>query len=247
MVATDVTQLVEKEKLLAKANAGLNQFAYIASHDLQEPLRKIGTFSDLMLRGLERGDREDVDYGARVIKESARRASTLINDLLGWSRISNRPLERQAVDLPNFVRDTLADMLASRPGLFPCVTDTMQAATIQADPARLRQLVENLISNALKYRHADRPLQIAFAFRRTSTGGFVFEIADNGIGFDPAYATTIFEPFRRLHGDRQYAGTGVGLAICALVCERHGWTISAEGNPGQGATFRVTMPARSIA
>ncbi len=182
-----------------------------------------------------------------MIKESARRASTLINDLLSWSRLSNRPLDRQTIDLPALVRETLSDMLAARPGVTVAVIDAMQEGTVRADPARLRQLLENLISNALKYRHADRPLAVTLTLRRKPTGGYVFEIADNGIGFDPAYANTIFEPFRRLHGDRQYAGTGVGLAICALVADRHGWTLSAEGRPGEGAVFRVTMPARTIA
>lgn len=246
VVATDVTELVEKEHLLATANAGLNQFAYIASHDLQEPLRKIGTFTDLLLRGLERNDREDVDYGVRVIKESARRASALINDLFAWSRLTNRPLERSAVSLAVIVRETVADLLSTRPEEAVTIEDDMAADLILADPSKLRQLVENLLSNALKYRHGDRPLRIALRFKPMARGGYTFEIRDTGIGFDPAYAQAIFEPFKRLHGDRQYEGTGVGLAICALVCERHGWTIAADSRPDVGSTFRVVMPARTV-
>lgn len=246
LVATDVTEMVEKKQQLAKANAGLNQFAYVASHDLQEPLRKIGTFTDLLTQSLEKGDAEEVAYATRVIKDSARRARALITDLLAWSRLGNRKLERVPVDVPALVRDTLAELMASRRDVPVEIDDRMTDGVVAADASQLRQLVENLLVNALKYRHPDRPAAIALRFERRADGSRVLEVADRGIGFDPAHAAVIFEPFRRLHADRQYAGTGVGLAICARVCERHGWTISADARPGEGAVFRVEMPARPL-
>ena len=247
VVATDVSRLVEKEQALAKANERLNQFAYIASHDLQEPLRKIGAFTDLLIDGMKRNDADDIDYATKVIKESARRASVLINDLLAWSRITNRPIERTPIAFAAFVRHILADLLSTRAEIVPEIVDRMEKQVLSADATQLRQLVENLLTNALKYRHQDRPLCLTFDFGPTEDGSLRFSLADNGIGFDPAYRKVIFEPFRRLHSERRYSGTGVGLAICRRVCDSHGWFITAEGRPGEGATFVITMPRRGQA
>jgi signal transduction histidine kinase len=244
VVATDVTELVENRQHLAEANAGLNQFTYIASHDLQEPLRKIGTFTDLLLEGLETGNRDDVDYSVRVIKDSARRASSLIQDLLTWSRLTNRALEKNPLAFTAFVRDTLRDVLSARPDVAVEVDDRMQDVTVRADPGQVRQLIENIATNAVKYRSPDRPARFALRCEPTGHGTLLFAFEDNGIGFDPVYRDVIFEPFRRLHSDRQYPGSGIGLAICAKVCERHGWTMRAHGLPGRGATFEVEIPLK---
>ncbi len=241
VVTHDVTEAVEKERALAKANEGLNQFAYIASHDLQEPLRKIGTFVDILMEGLAGGNAEDVAYASRVIRGSARRASALIKDLLAWSRLGNRALDRRPLQLAALVREIVADVLAARPGEPVEIIDEMADLVVPADEVQARQLVENLVVNAVKYRHPDRPARIVLRLQRSGRRAGIFEVADNGIGFDPAHAAQIFEPFRRLHADRDYSGTGVGLAICAKVCEQHGWTIDAIGRPGEGATFRVRL------
>ncbi len=246
LVATEVTALVEKENELQKANDDLNQFAYIASHDLQEPLRKIGTFTDVLMEGLAANDKAEVNYAVNVIKDSSRRAAALIRDLLAWSRLTNRGSERTHLSFGDFVRETLADLLAARPDETVTIVDGMDDSTALADVTQLRQLIENLSTNALKYRHPDRALRLELRLFSSETNGHtVFEMADNGIGFEAAQAKIIFEPFRRLHNDRSYRGTGVGLAICARVCERHGWTISASGKPNEGAVFRVEMPRRS--
>lgn len=242
VVATDVTDLVAKEQALAKANEGLNQFAYVASHDLQEPLRKIGTFTDLLMDGLQNDNRTDVDYAVRVIKDSSRRASTLISDLLSWSRLTNRALDRKPLAFDVVVRETLNDLVLARPDLALEVVDAMEPTVVNADAIHVRQLVENLLVNAIKYRDPGRALRLTLGLRKGSRRSAVFEVSDNGIGFDQSYAHLIFEPFRRLHSEKKYSGTGVGLAICSRVCERHGWTIAAEGRPGEGATFRVEMP-----
>ncbi len=247
VVATDVSELIEKEQALAQANEGLKQFAYIASHDLQEPLRKIGTFADILSQGLSDGNKDDVDYALTVIKEGARRSSQLIRDLLAWSRLTNQPIERQSIRLDALVRDTLADVLAGRPDAGLTVIDALDPVTVMADQTQARQLVENLIVNALKYRAPDRPARLVLRLAREGThGAVVLEVEDNGIGFSQDYAALIFEPFRRLHSERQYTGTGVGLAICARVCERHGWTIACTGRPNEGATFRVEIPRRAL-
>jgi signal transduction histidine kinase len=240
VVATDVTEAEEKERALAAANEGLNQFAYIASHDLQEPLRKISTFADILVEGIASRHEDDVSYSAKVIKDSARRASALIKDLLSWSQLTNRALDRRPVRMDEAVREIVADILAARPAEAVEVVDTMAPVTLQADPLHVRQLVENLVANAVKYRHPARPPRIVLRLARHG-GRATFEIEDNGIGFDPIHADLIFEPFRRLHAEREYTGTGVGLAICARVCERHGWHIEAVGRPGEGALFRVVF------
>jgi signal transduction histidine kinase len=118
---------------------------------------------------------------------------------------------------------------------------------VPADETQVRQLVENLLTNALKYRHPDRPGRIVLRLHRAGRRQCLFEVEDNGIGFDPIHASQIFEPFRRLHSERDYSGTGVGLAICARVCEQHGWTIRGYGRPGAGATFRVSMTVETDA
>jgi signal transduction histidine kinase len=245
VVANDVTESVLKELALAKANEGLNQFAYIASHDLQEPLRKIGTFVDILQEGLAAGNAEDVGYATRVIKDSARRASVLIKDLLSWSRLTNRPLDRQRLRFAEVVREVVADVLSARPGSQVEMVDSMEDLVVAADATQVRQLVENLVTNAIKYRHPDRTARIILRLTRSGRRQGVFEIEDNGIGFDPVHASQIFEPFRRLHSERDYAGTGVGLAICARVCEQHGWTIRGRGRPGLGASFRVVLSVES--
>jgi PAS domain S-box-containing protein len=247
VVSNDVTGTVLKEQALAKVNEGLTQFAYIASHDLQEPLRKIGTFVDILVEGVASGNTDDVDYATRVVKESARRARSLIKDLLAWSRLSNRPLELAPLRFAGVVRDVLADLLAGRPGSESEVVDAMDDVIVPADETQVRQLVENLLTNALKYRHPDRPGRIVLRLHRAGRRQCLFEVEDNGIGFDPIHASQIFEPFRRLHSERDYSGTGVGLAICARVCEQHGWTIRGYGRPGAGATFRVSMTVETDA
>jgi signal transduction histidine kinase len=247
VVATDLTEAVENEQALARANEGLKQFAYVASHDLQEPLRKIGTFVDILLDGVATGNADDVAYSTVVIKDSARRASSLIKDLLSWSRLTNRPLDRQPLPFAAVVRDVVHDIRAARPGDDAEVVEDMIDVLVSADATHARQLIENLVVNALKYRHPDRRPRLVLRLHRAGNGRLQFEIEDNGIGFDPAKAAMIFEPFRRLHSERDYTGTGVGLAICARVCERHGWSIEAFGRPGQGATFRVDLGTGGVA
>ncbi|HUG62132.1 MAG TPA: ATP-binding protein, partial [Methylomirabilota bacterium] len=187
------------------------------------------------------GAQEDVAYSTRVIKDSARRASALIKDLLAWSRITNRTLDRQPLPLATVVREIVGDVLAARPQEAVELIDEMADLTVDADAIQVRQLAENLLVNALKYRSPERALRLVLRLKRVGKRSATLEIEDNGIGFDPLYARQIFEPFRRLHSEREYSGTGVGLAICARVCEHHGWTIDAIGRPGQGATFRVHL------
>jgi signal transduction histidine kinase len=240
VVANDVTEAEEKERALAHANEGLNQFAYIASHDLQEPLRKISTFVDILVEGIASGQPQDVTYSAKVIKDSAQRASALIKDLLSWARLTNRAIDRRPLRLAEAVREIVGDILAARPGEAAEVVDEMTDVVVSADPVHVRQLVENLVANAVKYHQPGRPPRITLRLAKRG-GRVIFEVEDNGIGFDPIHADLIFEPFRRLHAEREFSGTGVGLAICARVCERHGWTIEATGRPGEGALFRVDL------
>jgi PAS domain S-box-containing protein len=229
---------------LSRSNRDLERFAWIASHDLQEPLRKIQLFADLLREEL--GEAEDGESEAAsfldVIGDAAVRMRGLVADLLDYSRVRTQPLRADQVDLRALIDGVLDDLQVAvaeagatvELGLLPVVL---------GDATQLRMLFQNLLSNAIKYRHPDRAPTIEVRGRVERSLAIV-EVSDDGIGFDAAHAEHIFEPFRRLHGRRDYPGTGVGLAICREVAERHRGSLSARGRPGEGATFTVRLPVR---
>jgi PAS domain S-box-containing protein len=248
--ARDVTARREADIALAKAmddlrirNRELQDFAYVASHDLQEPLRKIQSFSDRLQSRLGSSlDDSSHDY-LRRMGQAALRMQTLIDDLLAYSRVATRTAGVAPVDLAAVLAAVLDD-LEARIAEAKAVVTFDPLPTIQADATQMRQLLQNLLANALKFRDAERPCVVAISVRRT---GAVFElrVSDNGIGFEPAYAERIFAPFQRLHPRNVYEGTGIGLAIVRRIVERHGGTIRAESDAGQGASFIVTLPVMS--
>jgi PAS domain S-box-containing protein len=237
---------------LARSNAELEQFAYVASHDLQEPLRKIQAFGDRLRSecGEHVSDR-GLDYLVRM-QNAAARMQTLINDLLSLSRVKTRTQAFAPVDLGEVIRAVLSDLEARTEQLGARV-EVGELPTIHADPVQMAQLLQNLIGNALKFhRKQEAPVvkvhaELIDGQERRVNGNGVPELCrilveDNGIGFDEKYVGRIFQVFQRLHGRGEYEGTGVGLAICRGIAERHGGSITAKSAPDQGAKFIVTLP-----
>jgi two-component system sensor kinase FixL len=238
---------------LARSNRELEQFASVASHDLQEPLRKIQTFGDrLQAKGGDALDEQSRDYLQRM-QNAAERMRTLINDLLAFSRLTTKVQPFVPVDLGPLVYQVVSD-LEGRIQQTGGRLEVGELPTVLADPVQMRQLFQNLIANGLKFhRPGTAPVvrvtgKIVFgegsAFVADARHGSRCEItvADNGIGFQDTYRERIFEVFQRLHGRDQYEGSGMGLAICRKIVERHGGSISAHSTPAHGATFVITLP-----
>lgn len=235
---------------LERSNRDLQDFAFVASHDLQEPLRKIQAFGE-RLKGRSEGlDAQAQDYLARM-QNAAVRMQVLIQDLLDYSRVTTKAQPFRLVPLGAVLHDVLSD-LELRIEQGGAIVETGDLPTVQADPTQMRQLLQNLLSNALKFRHPERSLRIRVYARTVpaaakSGASVELFVEDNGIGFEPQYAERIFGLFQRLHGRTEYEGSGVGLAICRKIVERHGGTCTATGVLGQGATFTVSLPVRQPA
>lgn len=237
----------------ARSNRALEEFAYVASHDLQEPLRKIMAFGDrLSNEGTDALSERGRDSLERMLA-ATQRMQTLINDLLAYSRIASEDWHPGPVDLNVTVRGVLSD-LASQIEEVHGQVEVGELPTVEADRTQMRRLLQNLISNGLKY-HKEGQYPVVKVSGKVCAGktrrtrkreaGDVCEVTieDNGIGFDQKHAERIFVVFQRLHGRNEYAGTGVGLAICRKIVARHHGSIKASGSPG-GATFVITLPLK---
>ncbi|MBM19769.1 MAG: hypothetical protein CMN87_07155 [Stappia sp.] len=225
---------------LRAANERLSQFNNLASHDLKEPVRKIGVFADLLAEGMEKDDREMVDYAAGVMRASAGRARTLISNLLTYSAASERPLEAETVELGELVgrvTDSLSELIRESGAE---ISIEAPETWLHGDAVFLEQLFQNLIGNAVKFSHPERAPQVRITVETDEADRPLrVHVSDNGIGFDMRHKGLVFEPFRRLHSRERYAGTGMGLAICAAISRRHGWELDATSVPGEGSRFTV--------
>ena len=240
-------RLVDEE--LGRSNRELQDFATIASHDLQEPLRKIQAFGDRLEERLSNVlDEETAEY-LRRMKDAAARMQILINDLLTYSQVTIRPEPPQPVDLGLIVSDVLLD-LDERVRTTKGQVHVDSLPTLLASPLQMRQLFQNLIANALKF-HPEGvapKVQVKAAARRAGhTSVWEIRVRDNGIGFEPEYAEKIFAPFQRLNGRQEFEGTGMGLAICRKIVVLCGGTITATSHPGAGSTFLITLPRTEAA
>lgn len=248
-------ELVETNHLLVRSNDNLQTFAYVASHDLQEPLRKVMAFGDLLKIRYADSSGDELVYIERM-QSAAQRMSTLIKDLLNYARLSTQRDDSGPVPLGKVVEQVLTTLELS-------IQETGAQITVDdlpdvlGDASQLGQLFQNLLSNALKFRRlnvvpriiiqaswlAADHLPEAITPSRRAMAYYRIDVSDNGVGFEEKYLDRIFQVFQRLHSKREFAGTGIGLAICEKVVANHGGAITARSQPGQGATFSVYLPA----
>jgi PAS domain S-box-containing protein len=232
-------RVAERTAELSRINAELEKFAYVASHDLQEPLRTIINFADLLQRRYQDKLDQDGREFIGVIVSNATRMRRLVHDLLEYSRTGHERVVRQPVNCEALLGRVLTNLGQGISESGAMVTHD-PLPTIPADPDQLEQLFQNLIGNAIKFRGAKKPT--VHVGIQSSDADWVFFVRDNGIGIDPRYAERIFEMFQRLHSVGKYEGSGVGLAICKKIVERHAGRIWIESQEGQGATFYFTLP-----
>jgi signal transduction histidine kinase/DNA-binding response OmpR family regulator len=229
---------------LEQTNRELEDFAWVASHDLQEPLRKILTFGDRLAKSMEPLlDEQGRNFLARM-QWSAERMRDLIRDLQKYSRTTIQPEPLTPIDLKNPIMEAITDLrdLQEESG---GTVELGQLPVVVADPSQMRQLFRNLIGNALKYRGEDKPHIEVFSEPACADACLKIHVKDNGIGFDECFVDKIFKPFQRLHGrNSQYPGTGMGLAICRRIAEQHGGSITVRSEPGKGTNFIVELPVK---
>ncbi len=254
LVFKDITErkrvedaIAQKAAELTRSNAELEQFAFVASHDLQEPLRKIQAFGDRLKGKFGRAVAPEAQEYLERMQSASARMRTLINDLLAFSRVIRRTEPFVSVDLAAVTKGVLGD-LEVRIEKSGAKVDIGDLPVLEADPMQMHQLLLNLLSNALKFQPAGGIPVVKVRSRTFSalSGEQYCEITveDNGIGFEEKYLEKMFAVFQRLHGRSEYEGTGVGLAVCRRITDRHHGTITAKSRLGKGATFVVTLPLR---
>jgi two-component system CheB/CheR fusion protein len=242
----DATRALERaNRDLATSNEGLKKFAHIASHDLQEPLRKISQFGDMLTQDFGEALDDDGKFYISVMRDSADRMRQLVRDILTFSKSVNATFERVELPLVELIAELVEEFGVSV-GEARAQFDVAPLPRIDGDRTAVQLLFRNLLSNGLKYRREGVDLVIGITGSWSDQGAYVIRIRDNGCGFDARFRETIFDPFTRLHTRNEVGGTGIGLAICKSVCERHNWTISADGEPGVGAEFTIVLPAADV-
>ena len=231
---------------LQASNRELQDFAFVASHDLQEPLRKVQAFGDrLKMKCADNLPADGRDYLERM-QSAANRMQILINDLLSFSRVTTKAQPFAKVNLSKIAREVLSD-LEVKIEESDATIETADLPTIEADAMQIRQLVQNLVGNALKFRRADvAPVVKIYAEADAPKDFCRLVVEDNGIGFDEKYTSKIFTVFQRLHAAEDYAGSGVGLAVCRKIVERHNGQITVQSKPNKGAKFTITLPLKQI-
>jgi signal transduction histidine kinase len=224
---------------LTRSNKELEQFAYVASHDLQEPLRKVSSFAQLLAARYQGKLDADADEFISYMVDGARRMQILIQNLLAYSRLGRKGQAHAPIEANDVLKQALANLQGAIDESGAVITcDSLP--TVLGDESQLVQLFQNLIGNAIKFRGAEKP---SIEVRVEPTGQtWTFAVRDNGIGIDPQFAERIFVIFQRLHSQAEYPGTGIGLAFCKKIVERHGGRIWLEPQVGQGATFCLSLP-----
>jgi signal transduction histidine kinase len=232
-------ELANRAEELARSNAELEQFASVASHDLQEPLRMVASYTQLLARRYKGKLDADADEFIGFAVDGATRMQGLIQDLLSYSRVTTKGQSLQLTDARAACNAALENLQSSIKDS-KAVVNVGPLPAVLADATQLTQLFQNLIGNAVKYRNQRRPeIQVA---ARPNGDEWVLSVKDNGIGIAPQYSDRIFQMFQRLHTREEYSGTGIGLAICRKIVERHGGRIWVESRPGNGSTFLFTIP-----
>lgn len=243
-ILSDETARKQLQDALTESNTALEQFAYVASHDLQEPLRTMRAFGELLAKEYENKlDADGNKYLAFIVGASTR-MSALLNDLLAYARLTTEEARPSSIALDE-------DLEAAITHLDHAITESGAVVThdpmptLAVDRGQMVRLFQNLIGNAIKYHKPDEPPKVHVSAEQQTTE-WVISVRDNGIGFDPKHATSIFEPFKRLHTAAEYPGTGVGLAICQRIVQAQGGRIWATSRPGEGTTFSFSLPVVSL-
>ena len=234
-------ELKQRTTELQRSNQDLLQFAYIASHDLQEPLRTIGSYVGLLARRYENQLDDTAKTYIQFAVDGASRMQTLINDLLDYSRAGTQTPEKKMLPAERVVKRALTNLRMRIEETGTSILCT-ELPTIEADEGKLTQVLQNLIGNAIKFRKHDSPPTVTIRAKYESDQ-WIFSIEDNGIGFEERYTDRIFQVFQRLHGVGKYQGNGIGLAICKRIVEHHGGRLWAHSELGAGSTFFFSLPA----
>ncbi len=249
-VFTDITAQKEAERemkqralALERSNQELKQFAYVASHDLQEPLRMVASYSQLLARRYHGKLDKDADTFITYAVEGAKRMQELIRSLLYYSRVGRDDIPLEPTDTKEVLHAVISNLSSSIEQNLAQV-NYGEMPVILADKVQLSQVFQNLIANGIKFRTDQAPVIQVDAQR--SSDGWLFSVTDNGIGIEPEYQERIFEIFHRLHGRDKYPGAGIGLAVCKKIVGRHGGKIWVESEPGKGTTFRFNIPGASV-
>jgi light-regulated signal transduction histidine kinase (bacteriophytochrome) len=237
-LASSQEQLQATVDKLEASNKALERFAYVVSHDLQEPLRNVASYVQLLRKRYADQLDEDAHDFIEFAASGAHRMQELINGLLEYSRVSSRESQRRPTDMDRVFNDVRDDLERRIEETGASVT-AGELPTLEADPVHMRRLLLNLVGNALKFRGEERPRIHVEA--RHIDDAWHFTVQDNGIGIPPAHLDAIFTIYRRLHTESEYEGTGIGLAVCKKIVERHGGRIWAESCPGEGTTFHFTI------
>jgi len=222
----------------------MKNFVYIASHDLREPLRKISAFGDMLQKSLQGKLEKDDTENLQFMIDGAQRMNKMIEGLLVYSRVSTKSNPPETVDLNEIVQQLqqleLSVVLEEKQAV---VEVPQPLPSVEVDPAQIRQLIQNLIANGIKYQEKGTVPHITITSKPASDGMIRVDVKDNGIGIKPEYQQSVFAMFKRLHTRNEYEGTGIGLAVCKKIVERHGGQIGVESEFGKGCTFWFTMPA----
>jgi chemotaxis family two-component system sensor kinase Cph1 len=233
-------ELIEKNNLLQRSNTDLEQFAYVASHDLKEPLRMIGSYSTLLVNKYPLED-PDVELFSKFILDGVSHLQSLINGLLDYSRIGRADIRFKDTYIPDVI-EKVKLALNSQIVASGAVITSSDMPHVKGVSSLITNLFQNLIANAIKFGKADvQPLIEIKAERQGDK--YLFSVRDNGIGFSPEYEERIFGIFQRLHTRQEYEGTGIGLALCKKIVEFHKGKLWVESNPEEGSTFYFTLPA----
>jgi light-regulated signal transduction histidine kinase (bacteriophytochrome) len=242
-ILSDETARKQLQDALTESNSALEQFAYVASHDLQEPLRTISTYAQLLTNKYRGALDADADQFLAFLISASARMSALVTDLLAYARLTTEEERPSSVALDEDLEAALTHLDQAIIESGASIThDPMP--TLEVDRGQMVRLFQNLIGNAIKYRKPDQPPKVHVSAEQKGAE-WVISVSDNGIGFDPKYASTIFDPFKRLHTAEEYPGTGVGLAICRRIVQAQRGRIWAESQPGEGTTICFTLPVDS--
>ncbi len=225
---------------LERSNRELQQFAYVSSHDLQEPLRTVTVYAQLLQKRYQGKLDEKGDKYLTYMFDAANRMSSLITDLLAFSRVGSSAEPFQPVEMESVLKDALTNLKVAIEGSGVEITHD-PLPQVEGDRGQLTQLLQNLIANGLKYQKKDTAPRVSVSVERQHDE-WVFGVHDNGIGIDPQFYDRIFIIFQRLHKREEFSGTGMGLAICRKIVERHGGRIWVESSPGEGSSFYFSLP-----